>query len=140
MNAPAVRARILLVEDNETIRNAFGILLQESGYEVEGAGTGTEAIAKAEENPPDLILMDLGLPDIHGLDVTRKLKANPDTRQIAIVAVTGHALDADQDACYAAGCVGYLTKPIDTENLIRVIPEFLEGSRHTPEEGTSPDA
>jgi two-component system, cell cycle response regulator DivK len=116
---------ILLVEDNETIRNAFGILLEESGYRVLQAGTGVEAISIAEATPPDLVLMDLGLPDLNGLEVTRTLKANPLTRNAAVVALTGRALQTDQDACLAAGCIGYLAKPIDTEQLLRRIPEFL---------------
>jgi CheY-like chemotaxis protein len=116
---------ILLVEDNETIRQAFGVLLEESGYLVEHAQSGEEALAKARLRPPDLILMDLGLPDMSGIEVTRRLKADPTTRSTVIVALTGRALDTDQRACLEAGCAGYLAKPIDSENLLRKIPEFL---------------
>jgi CheY-like chemotaxis protein len=119
---------VLVVEDNETIRNAFGLLLEESGYRVLQAATGEEAIRVAESTPPDLVLMDLGLPDMNGLDVTRILKANPVTATAAVVALTGRALQTDQDACLAAGCVGYLAKPIDTEQLLRRLPEFLSGA------------
>jgi two-component system, cell cycle response regulator DivK len=124
---PAAR-RILLVEDNQTIRNAFAILLEESGYEVVHAGTGEEAMAAARSRSPDLILMDLGLPDIGGLEVTRSLKADPATRDITIVALTGRALETDERACIAAGCSGYLSKPIDTAQLLRKIPEFIRNS------------
>jgi len=116
---------ILLVEDNETIGEAFTILLEENGYRVEHVGTGDEAIRAAERGRPDLILMDLGLPDINGLEVTRRLKASPDTRDNIVVALTGRALETDQQACFDAGCAGYLAKPIDTELLLRKIPEFL---------------
>jgi CheY-like chemotaxis protein len=124
-SARRVAPTILLVEDNETIRHAFTLLLQENGYQVDQAGTGAEAIARAEAAPPDLILMDLGLPDMNGLDVTRRLKANPLTRDAVVVALTGRALETDQAACVAAGCAGYLAKPIDTEQLMRRLPEFL---------------
>jgi two-component system cell cycle response regulator DivK len=122
------RPVILLVEDNATIRHAFGILLEEGGYRVRQAATGEEALAIANATPPDLILMDLGLPDLNGLEVTRRLKANPKTRDSVIVAITGRALETDQAACIAAGCVGYLAKPIDTEHLLRVIPQYLEST------------
>jgi CheY-like chemotaxis protein len=124
--APATPQLILLVEDNETIRRAFGILLEESGYRVEQAATGEEALRKAAETRPDLILMDLGLPDVDGLSITRQLKSDPTTRDAIVVAITGRALETDHAACVAAGCAGYLAKPIDTEQLLRRIPEFLE--------------
>ncbi|HUE97404.1 MAG TPA: response regulator [Longimicrobiaceae bacterium] len=119
------RPKILLVEDNETIRNAFGILLEEHGYRVDAAASGGEALEKAASDLPDLILMDLGLPDANGLDVTRRLKADPRTRDALVVALTGRALETDQAACLEAGCAGYLAKPINTAELLRRIPEFL---------------
>jgi CheY-like chemotaxis protein len=121
------RPLILVVEDNSTIRNAFGILLQEKGYRVRQAGSGADAIALATEEAPELILMDVGLPDIDGLEVTRRLKADDRTRACRVIALTGHALDTDQAACTAAGCDGYLTKPVDSGRLLRLIPEFLAG-------------
>jgi CheY-like chemotaxis protein len=123
---------ILLVEDNTTIRQAFGLLLGEHGYRVDEARTGEEALAKARSNPPDLILMDLGLPDINGLEVTRRLKAEPSTSHFKVVALTGRALETDRKACLEAGCVGYLAKPVDTEQLLRRIPEFLATDLQTP--------
>jgi two-component system cell cycle response regulator DivK len=124
----ASRPLILLVEDNETIRHAFAILLEESGYRVLQAASGAEALDLSRRERPALALMDLGLPDQNGLDVTRQLKADPDTRDILVVALTGRALETDQAACLAAGCDGYLAKPIDTRMLLGKIPEFL-GSR-----------
>jgi CheY-like chemotaxis protein len=119
---------LLLVEDNETIRNAFAILLEESGYAVLQAARGADALRIAGERDPDLILLDLGLPDIGGLQVARTLKSREETRHIPIVALTGRALETDREACLAAGCTGYLTKPINTEDLLRQVPEFIRGT------------
>jgi two-component system, cell cycle response regulator DivK len=119
------RKRVLLVEDNETIRNAFGILLEESGYEVVQAATGAAALESARGSPPDLVLLDLGLPDMPGLDVARRLSADPDTAAVPILAITGRALETDRDACLAAGCAGYLTKPVDTRQLLRQVAGLL---------------
>lgn len=119
---------LLLVEDNETIRNAFAILLEESGYAVLQAAKGADALRIAGERHPDLILLDLGLPDIGGLQVARTLTSREETRHIPIVALTGRALETDQEACLAAGCTGYLTKPINTEDLLRQVPEFIRGA------------
>lgn len=116
---------ILLVEDNDTIRGAFCILLEESGYRVAQAANGRDALLAARERQPDLILMDLGLPDTSGLDVTRQLKADSGTRPIPVVALTGRALETDEQACREAGCDGYLSKPVDTAQLLRKIPEFI---------------
>lgn len=120
-------ASILIVEDNETIRDAFAILLEDSGYEVLQAGTGAEAMEIARERQPGLVLMDLGLPDQNGLEVTRRLKADPATAGIPVVALTGRALESDQEACLQAGCSGYLTKPVDTRQLLSAIPEYIAG-------------
>ena len=120
-------ATILLVEDNETIRHAFSILLEDSGYRVLQAGTGEEALGVAKRDRPDLVLMDLGLPDVNGLEVTRRLKADPATSASVVVALTGRALETDQAECLAAGCAGYIAKPIDSENLLRTLPDYLAG-------------
>ncbi|HEX2093517.1 MAG TPA: response regulator [Longimicrobiaceae bacterium] len=116
---------ILLVEDNEAIRNAFAILLRESGYRVIEVASGSAAIETSATDRPDLILLDLGLPDVGGLEVARALRSREETRETPIVALTGRALETDAEACYAAGCTGYLTKPIDTEQLLRVLPTYL---------------
>ena len=127
MSGAGASTRILLVEDNETIRNAFAILLEESGYAVLQAGSGEEAMRIARESAPDLILMDLGLPDMHGLEVTRAILSEPATARIPIVALTGRALETDQKACLDAGCVGFLAKPVDSAHLLATIPQYLEG-------------
>ena len=116
---------ILLVEDSSPIRSAFAILLEESGYRVAQAANGAEALDRARGELPDLILMDLGLPDIGGLEVTQRLKADPETSRAPVVALTGRATDADVDRCLAAGCSGYLSKPITTAELLAAIPGYL---------------
>jgi CheY-like chemotaxis protein len=116
---------ILIVEDSELIRHAFGILLEESGYRVLEAANGREALDAAEAELPDLILMDMGLPDMAGLSVTHKLQANPATRDARIVALTGRALDTDEAACRAAGCIGYLVKPVQAEELLKQIAQLV---------------
>jgi len=119
------RKTVLLVEDNETIRDAFAILLEESGYAVVQAATGAAALESAQGSPPDVILLDLGLPDMPGLDVARRLADDAATAGVPILAVTGRALETDRDACLEAGCAGYLTKPVDTRQLLRQIAGFV---------------
>jgi CheY-like chemotaxis protein len=116
---------VLLVEDNEAIRGAFSILLQESGYDVFSAASGAEALEVAGARGPHLILLDLGLPDMSGLDVARALRARDDHRSTPIIALTGRALETDEEACRAAGCTDYLTKPINTEQLLSVLEGYL---------------
>jgi CheY-like chemotaxis protein len=116
---------VLLVEDSDAIRDAFTILLEDAGYTVLGAGTGHEALALAAAQVPDLMLLDMGLPDMTGLDVVRQVKAEPATAGIAVVAVTGRDEDADRRACLAAGCTAYLVKPVNTQKLVRDLPGFM---------------
>lgn len=118
---------VLLVEDNETIRDAFRILLEDSGYVVQEAASGQEAVDKATHHPPAVMLLDLGLPDINGLDVARRIRAEPSTAHVPIVALTGRALETDEKACLEAGCTAYLSKPIDSAALLRKIGEVVGG-------------
>lgn len=125
MSAGRACTTILLVEDDQSVRDAFSLLLREFGYRVLQAGTGAEALRVAAEAAPQLILLDLGLPDMEGLEVARALSTGASTRAIPVVALTGRTLEADQAACFAAGCAGYLAKPIRTGELLRVIPRFI---------------
>ncbi len=127
--APANNPLVLLVEDNETIRDAFGILLVDSGYRVAEAATGAAALKLAAEESPAIILMDLGLPDVHGLEVTRRLKASPGTSAIPVVALTGRALETDAAACEEAGCAAFLAKPVDSARLLEVLARVLTDGR-----------
>jgi CheY-like chemotaxis protein len=122
--APAART-VLLVEDSDAIRDAFTILLEDAGYTVLGAGTGEDALRLAAEHAPDLMLLDMGLPDMTGLEVVRQVKSVPATAGIAVVAVTGRDEEADRRACLAAGCTAYLVKPVNTQKLVRDLPGFM---------------
>jgi CheY-like chemotaxis protein len=119
------RPRVLLVEDNDAIRSAFSILLEESGYAVVEAASGAAALRACQDAVPDLILLDLGLPDIGGLEVTRGLRAAPATAHTPILALTGRTLETDREACLAAGCTDYLAKPIDTTALLGRVAALL---------------
>jgi len=116
--------KILIVDDNPTNLKLVAYLMRAKGYEVSTAIDAHAAISEIQAQRPALILMDLQLPGIDGLELTRRLKADPETRGIIIVAVTAYAMKGDQDKAIAAGCDDYVTKPIDT----RVLPETI--ARH----------
>lgn len=124
IDAP-INPRLLLVEDDPLLRDALVALLENSGFAVHEAGNGATAIRTASEHRPDLVLLDLGLPDMTGLDVVRQLKADPLTANILILAVTGRAGSEERTRCLNAGCDGYLVKPVPPRELVRVIREKL---------------
>ena len=118
--------KILVVEDVQDSRAVLIIILQRfCGYETIEAGTGTEAIQKTLAERPDLIVMDLGLPDITGVDVAKTLKENPNTAQIPIIAYTAWSPDAWKDAALNAGMVHYLQKPVAKEVMKETIARFV---------------
>ena len=119
--------KILLVEDNELNRDMLSRRLSRRGYEVEVAVDGAQGIEMARSVTPDLILMDVGLPGIDGLEATRRLKAEPVTRAIPIVALTANAMAGDQEEALAAGCDEYDTKPVDISRLVGKIQALLGG-------------
>ena len=118
-------ARILLVEDDTLLRHAFRLLLEDRGYRISEAGTASEAIEKATSSAPDLVLLDLGLPDAPGLDVARALRKHDSTRDTPVIALTGRVGAAEKEECLRAGCTSYLTKPIEPKVLMLRIAEFL---------------
>lgn len=118
---------ILVVDDNPQNVKLASFLLSARGYAVRTAGTADEALAVLEQEVPRLILMDLQLPGMDGLTLTRKLKADPRTRDTVIVAFTAYAMKGDEARAREAGCDAYLTKPIDTRALPAQIAEFLVG-------------
>jgi DNA-binding response OmpR family regulator len=124
----AVGRTVLLVEDSDAIRDAFTILLEDAGYTVLGAGTGEDALRLAADRHPDIVLLDMGLPDMTGLDVVRRMKADAGTAGIAVVAVTGRDEEADRKACLAAGCAAYIVKPVNTKALVRDLPGWMAGA------------
>ncbi|HEX8903941.1 MAG TPA: response regulator [Longimicrobiaceae bacterium] len=121
----AARHLVLVVEDSDAIRAAFTILLEESGYDVAAAPNGAEAVRMAAERAPDLVLLDLGLPDIPGVEVARRIRLGAGAGRIPIVALTGRDDDADREALRHAGCSAYLVKPVDTQTLIRDLPGYI---------------
>ncbi len=118
--------RILIVDDNPTNLKLVAYLMRSRGYEVETALDADAALAAIARLPPRLILMDLQLPGVDGLQLTRQLKSDPATRDIKIVAVTAYAMKGDQDKAFAAGCDDYITKPIDTRRLPDTVARHLE--------------
>ena len=120
-------AKILVVEDNAVNRRLAGFLLRSKGYEVREAGTAAAALEAAAADRPDLILMDIQLSGMDGLEATRRLKADPATRDIPVVAVTAYAMPGDREKALAAGCAGYITKPIDTATFVEQVAAHLHG-------------
>ena len=119
-----VKARILLVEDDFMLRHAFKLLLEDAGYAITEAGTAAQAITTAQRDNPDLILLDMGLPDANGLDVARTLRKEG-MLDTPIIALTGRVGAEEKAACIAAGCTSYLAKPIEPKVLVKRLEEFL---------------
>jgi CheY-like chemotaxis protein len=117
---------ILIVDDNPVNMKLVRVLLTGEGYEVGIAVDANEALAALKSSQPDLILMDIQLPGIDGLELTRRLKADPTTRDIKIVGLTAYAMKGDEERILAAGCDGYIPKPIDTRTLPNLIAGYLK--------------
>ena len=117
--------RVLIVDDNPTNLKLVAYLMKANGYTVDTALDAETALDSIRVNHPDVILMDIQLPGIDGLELTRRLKADPGTRDIVIVAVTAYAMKGDQDKALAVGCDDYITKPIDTRALPDTIARHL---------------
>ncbi|NLH48598.1 MAG: response regulator [Myxococcales bacterium] len=117
--------QVLLIEDNELNMLLATELLQFAGFAVLQAGTAEEGIRLAKQNRPDLILMDIALPGMDGLSATRVLKAEPETNHIPIVAMTAHAMLGDKEKALAAGCNGYITKPIDALEFANTVARYI---------------
>ena len=118
-------AKILLVEDNEMNRDMLSRRLTRKGFEVEIAVNGQEGVDKATSLLPDLILMDLSLPVLDGWEATKAIKANPQTSNIPIVALTAHAMAGDREKALEAGADEYDTKPIELKRLLGKIKDLL---------------
>lgn len=118
-------AKVLVVEDNEMNLRLVQFVLEREGYQIIAAATAEDAIRLAEQDSPDIILMDVQLPGMDGLEATRRLKDNQLTQNIPIVAITAHAMRGDEERILAAGCAGYIAKPINTRELGDKIAEYL---------------
>lgn len=126
---------ILIVEDTPVNLKVVRVLLTRHGFDVRTAGTAEEALEVLRQFRPELILTDLQLPGMSGLDLTRQLKSDPSTRDIIVLALTAFAMKGDEQRAYEAGCDGYITKPIDTRTFPAVIREHIERGRGVQNDG-----
>ena len=120
------RPRVLLVDDYPDAREMYSEYLEFSGFDVVEAGNGMEALQRAVDTAPDIILMDLSLPVMDGWEATRRLKADQRTKGIPVVALTGHALAGISEGAKQAGCDAFVTKPCLPEDLVREIRKILD--------------
>lgn len=124
----SARRRILLVEDNEVNADMLMRRLARRGFVVSLAVDGLQAISVAGRDRPDLVLMDMSLPHIDGWEATRRLKADPATASIPVIALTAHAMVSDREKSFAAGCQEFETKPIDLGRLVAKMESLLGGA------------
>lgn len=118
--------KVLIVEDNELNMKLFSDLLEAHGYETVGTDNGLNALDLAREHDPDLILMDIQLPEVSGLEVTKWLKDDDDLSSIPVIAVTAFAMKGDEERIRAGGCEAYMSKPIIISTFIETIRKFLD--------------
>ena len=116
---------VLIMDDNPTNLKLLRIILEQEGYEVTTADDAEEALRRLAHAKPRMILMDIQLPGIDGLELTRRLKADPEYAGTVIIALTAYAMKGDEEKARAAGCDGYITKPIDAEQLPRTLEAYL---------------
>ena len=124
------KATLLLVDDNLVNLKLFKILLDAAGFEVHTAVDADTVREALRQLKPDLILMDIQLPGTDGLTLTREIKANPGLRDIPVVALTAYAMKGDDERAIASGCIGYITKPIETTTFSETVAGFLDKHRH----------
>lgn len=117
--------KVLIVEDNELNMKLFNDLLEAQGYDTLQSKNGLEAIALARRHRPDLILMDIQLPEVSGLQVTKWLKADDTLRSIPVIAVTAFAMKGDEQKIREGGCEAYIAKPISVVNFLHTVARFL---------------
>lgn len=120
-----IKKRILIVEDNRDSRELVAKVLKAHGYEILEAHDGAEALETIRREKPGLILMDISLPKIDGYEATRCLKNDPELQTIPVIALTAHAMKGDREKALAAGCDGYITKPINVRELPEQIQRFF---------------
>lgn len=116
---------ILIVEDNELNMKLFNDLLQAHGYATLQTKDGREVLGIAREHHPDLILMDIQLPEVSGLEITRMLKADDELKDIPVIAVTAFAMKGDEEKIREGGCEGYIAKPISVASFLETVQKFL---------------
>ena len=119
------RKCVLLVEDNDDNRTIYATILEHYGYTVAEAPNGLEGVQKAEALCPDLIIMDISLPVMDGLEATRRIRANPRTATIPVLAVTANARESDRASVLRAGCDRYLAKPVEPRRLVEEVQKII---------------
>jgi two-component system cell cycle response regulator DivK len=117
--------KVLIIEDNELNMKLFNDLLEAHGYTTLQTKDGLEALSIARQHRPDLILMDIQLPEVSGLEITKQLKADEELRGIPVVAVTAFAMKGDEEKIRQGGCEGYIAKPISIAGFMRVVEHHL---------------
>ncbi|MFH1003727.1 MAG: response regulator [Chloroflexota bacterium] len=122
-----MKEKILIVEDNPKNMRLIEMTLQARGYTLLGATDGEEALEMATRLVPDLIIMDIQLPKMNGLEVTARLKRMPAMASVPVIAITAYAMKGDEEKAFQAGCDAYLPKPIDTRQLPEVVAALLQG-------------
>ena len=122
---PSTRKKVLIVEDNDLNMKLFNDLLVAHGYGTLQTRDGFEALALARQHHPDLILMDIQLPEVSGLQVTQWIKKDDDLRMIPIIAVTAFAMKGDEEKIRDGGCEAYIAKPISVVSFLRTVERFL---------------
>jgi two-component system, cell cycle response regulator DivK len=120
--------KVLVVEDNAQNLYLATYLLENAGYSVVSAVDGIKGVALAKDSLPDIVLMDILLPGVDGYEATRRLKSDPTTLRIPVVALTAYSMEGDEQAAIAAGCDGYISKPIDPSDFVTKVTGFL--ARH----------
>ncbi len=127
-----MKRRILLIEDNEQNRYLETFLLEQRGHDIAHAYTGPAGIELASCNPPDIILLDIQLPEMDGYAVARALRRIPALRDTPILAVTSYAMPGDREKALEAGCTGYMEKPIDPDTFVRDVERHLDANTQEP--------
>jgi two-component system, cell cycle response regulator DivK len=122
------KAKVLYIEDNPDNMILVKRVLEIEGYEVLSAMTGREGLIRAQQDQPDIVITDINLPDIDGYEITNTLKNNKFTAHIPVVAMTANVMQKDRENVFGAGCNGYITKPIDVDELPEQIENFLKGA------------
>ena len=120
---------VLLVEDNEDNRTVYRTILEHFGYEVIEARNGEDGVRMAREDRPDLILMDIQLPEVSGLEVTKWLKEDDDLKAIPVIAITAFAMKGDEERIREGGCEAYLSKPISVAKFLATVRQYLGDAR-----------
>jgi len=120
---------VLVVEDEDDGREIFGTILRHNGFEVILAGNGAEAVRLATEHRPDLILMDLSLPELDGWEATALLKEDPRTADIPVIALTVHVQEEDRRRAAQAGCVDFVAKPVEPRTVLEMVKRYAKSNR-----------